>query len=512
MALLSLSGLAKAYGGVPALRHASLELRAGEVHALMGENGAGKSTLIKILAGAVPPDAGEIRIAGELVAIASPADANALGIRFIHQELNIVPQLSVAENLFLSRAVPRRFAGFIDWKRLYARAGEALAELGITGIDPRTAMARLASGDRMLVKIASAFFDDGGAPARIHVMDEPTAALSGAECDRLFAIIEALKSKGCGIVFVSHRMDEVMRICDRVTVLRDGENRATLDVAATSRSQIIELMTGRAVIEDHSGSRGATSKGASHAISGKVALSLKGFGDDYLSGITLDVREGEVLGLAGLEGSGQGRLLKLLTGGRHFGEAMLAGKPLNAREPADAWKARIAYVPRERRAEGLILSQTIIENTTLPHLGRFTRFGAFLDSHAQAGEVGTLAQRVRLKSAGLHQPAWQLSGGNQQKVVFARAMMGSPALMLLDEPTRGVDVGAKYDIHALLRELSASGTAVLLASSDFPELLALSHRIAILRHGRIATIVENQGMTPQELLALCYGEPAGAAA
>ncbi len=503
MALLALSGLAKAYGGVPALRHASLELRAGEVHALMGENGAGKSTLIKILAGAVTPDAGEIRLDGRPVAIASPAGANALGIRFIHQELNIVPQLSVAENLFLSRAMPRRFGGFVDWRRLYARAAQALAELGITGIDPRTAMARLSSGDRMLVKIASAFFDDGGAPARIHVMDEPTAALSGAECERLFAIIAALKQKGCGILFVSHRMDEVMRICDRVTVLRDGENRASLETSATSRAEIIELMTGRAVIEDHS---------ARPRARGKVALSLRGFGDDFLRDITFSLHEGEVLGLAGLQGSGQGRLLKLLTGGPHDGVALLGGKRLHAREPADAWSARIAYVPRERRAEGLVLSQSIIENATLPHLGRFRRFGAFLDARREAADVGAIARRVRLKSAGLRQPAWQLSGGNQQKVVFARAMMGSPALVLLDEPTRGVDVGAKFDIHELLRELSASGAAVLLASSDFPELLALSDRIAVMRQGRIARIVDADGMTPHGLLALCYGEAAGAAA
>jgi ABC-type sugar transport system ATPase subunit len=503
MALLALSGLAKAYDGVPALRHASLEVRAGEVHALMGENGAGKSTLIKILAGAVTPDAGEIRLGGEPVAIASPADANALGIRFIHQELNIVPQLSVAENLFLSRAMPRRFGGFVDWNKLNANAAQALAELGITGIDPRIPMARVSSGDRMLVKIASAFFDDGGAPARIHVMDEPTAALSSAECERLFAIVAALKQKGCGILFVSHRMDEVMRICDRVTVLRDGENRATLETRATSRAQIIELMTGRTVIENHS---------ARHEIRDKVALSLRGFGDAFLRGITFDLHEGEVLGLAGLEGSGQVRLLKLLTGGAHDGTALLGGKPLDAREPADAWNARVAYVPRERRAEGLVLSQSIIDNATLPHLGRFKRLGAFIDGKREEQAVGAVARSVRLKSSGLRQPVWQLSGGNQQKVVFARAMMGSPALMLLDEPTRGVDVGAKFDIHALLREMSAAGTAVLLASSDFPELLSLSHRIAIMRHGRIATIVKADGMTPQELLALCHGDAAEAAA
>jgi ABC-type sugar transport system ATPase subunit len=500
MPLLSLSHIAKAYGGAIALRSASLELPAGEVHALMGENGAGKSTLIKILAGAVAPDAGEIRIDGERVEIAGPDEATALGLRFIHQELNIVPQLSVAENLFLGRAAPRRLGAFVDWPALYKRAAGALAALGIDGIDPRLPAARLSTGDRMLVKIASAFFDDGGAPARIYVLDEPTAALSGAECDRLFAIIETLKAKGCGILFVSHRMDEVMRICDRVTVLRDGESRATLEMAQTSRAEIIELMTGRAVIEDHSARTAAGT--------GEPVLVLKNVGNDFLKDISFELRPGEVLGLAGLEGSGQGRLLKLLTGGPHRGEIRLSGRNANFREPADAWEAGIACVPRERRAEGLVLSQPIVENATLPHLARFRRLAAFLDRKRELAAMEGLAGRVRLKAAGLRQRMWQLSGGNQQKVVLARAMMGSPALLLLDEPTRGVDVGAKYDIHGLLRELSAKGTAILLASSDFPELIALSHRIAVMRGGRIAAIVPAEGMSPQQLLALCYGEPA----
>jgi ABC-type sugar transport system ATPase subunit len=507
LTLLSIAGLSKAYGGVPALRGATLELSSGEVHALMGENGAGKSTLIKILAGAVTPDAGEIRIDGAPASIASPAQAHALGLRFIHQELNVVPQMSVAENLFLGHGTPRRFGAFVDWRRLHDEAALALSALGIEGIDPRRTMARLSTGDRMLVRIAAAFHDGRGPsasrPGRIYVMDEPTAALSGRESERLFRIISTLREKGCGILFVSHRMDEVMQICDRVTVLRDGETRAVLPVAETGRPEIIRLMTGRPVDE--------TVPAGGSARDG-IALSLASVSGRGFSNVSLDVREGEILGLAGLEGSGHAELLSAIMYGAFSGEARLGGEPFNPRQPADSWKSGVATVPGERRSQGLILSQAIAENATLPHLASLRRLGLFLDRQRERSSVSAVTARVKLKSAGLEQRLWQLSGGNQQKVVFARAVLGAPRLLLLVEPTRGVDVGAKYDIHALLREIAATGTAVLVASSDFPELASLSDRIAVFRNGRLATISGGTSTNAHDILAMCYGEGRGEAA
>ncbi len=498
MTLLSVTGLNKSYGGVPALKDVSLALPAGEVLALMGENGAGKSTLIKVLAGAVVPDAGGIGIEGRPVTIASPEEAHALGLRFIHQELNIVPSLSVAENVFLGRRYPTRLGAFVDWPGLHSQARKALDMLGLGDIDTRQTMARLSIGNRMLVKIAATFLDEGANPPRVFIMDEPTAALTGPESERLFAIIAALKAKGQGIIYVSHRMDEVMRISDRIMVLRDGGVCARLGTSATSRAEVIELMTGRGVSE--------TQVRRAKPLSGAVALSASGVSGGLLRDISLEVRKGEILGLAGLAGAGQSQFLKLLMGHAGRGSIAIDGTKARIRQPADAWRLGLAYVPRERRAEGLVLTHDITHNTVLPHLGWLSRFGGFLNRRREWLLTGQVTGRVRLKAAGLHQRVWRLSGGNQQKVVFARAVAGSPSVLLLDEPTRGVDVGAKFDIHTLLRELAHSGTAIILASSDLPELIGLSDRIAVLRDGRMVSIVQARDIDEPKLLGLFYGE------
>jgi ABC-type sugar transport system ATPase subunit len=495
--LLTVSHLAKSYAGVPALKAASLDLEAGEVLAIMGENGAGKSTLIKCLAGATQPDSGEIILDGKPVKITGPDHAQALGFRFIHQELNIVPQLSVAENIFLGRDYPRRVGAFVNWSKLNARAREALAVLGLDKLDPRRIMAGLSTGDRMLVKIAAAFLDQDGATPRMFVMDEPTAALTGEETDRLFQLIDALRARGCGILYVSHRMDEVMRIATRITVLRDGATRATVKTSSTTKFQVIELMTGRRVSDSHPPQTSGPCT--------NVLLAIEHLSDAGLNAITLQVREGEILGLAGLAGSGQGHVLKSLMGSARRARVTLDGKPLRLTDPASSWAQGIAYVPRERRVEGLILSHSVSDNVTLPHLGVLSRMRLFLNRRAERRAVGHLVSRVRLKSAGLSQRVWRLSGGNQQKVVLARAILGKPRLLLLDEPTRGVDVGAKFDIHTLLREIAATGTAIILSSSDLDELLGMTDRIAVLRLGTIVTIVPSAGLTPSGLLDLCYG-------
>jgi ABC-type sugar transport system ATPase subunit len=500
LTLLNITHLAKSYGGAPALKDASLSIAPGEVVALMGENGAGKSTLIKILAGAVPADGGEITLEGAPLDVASPVDAHRRGLRFIHQELNIVPQLSVAENIFLGRPYPTRWGGVIDWPDLRRRARVALDALGVAEISERAIMARLHAGDRMLVKIAATFLEEASSSARLFVMDEPTASLTGAESEKLFRIVRALQRRGCGILYVSHRIDEVLDLADRIVVLRDGQTRANLDAAKATRGGLIELMTGRAIVE--------TPAAPARDPARPIALSVSHLGGGDIEDVSFELREGEILGFAGLADSGQDQLLRALMGGATRGEIAIGGRPARIANPAQAWKQGLAYVPRERRSEAVFLTHDIVSNVVLPHLRFLSRFGLGLNRRAERAKVTDLAARVRLKAAGLKQKVWRLSGGNQQKVVFARAVAASPRILLLDEPTRGVDVGAKFDIYALLRDLAASGAAIALASSQLDELIELSSRIAILRGGRIAEVVSSQGLTEARLLELCYGDAA----
>jgi ABC-type sugar transport system ATPase subunit len=500
--ILDIQHLAKAYSGVPALKDASLKVMPGEVHALMGENGAGKSTLIRILAGATSPDSGSIVVGGQPVSIDHPSQAARLGLRFIHQELSIISELSVAENLFLGRPYPKRLGFLADWRVLNRRAAAALKALDITSIDPRRKMARLSTGDQLLVKIAAAFLDEDGEAARLYVMDEPTAALTDEESERLFGVIAGLKALGRGIVYVSHRMDEVMRIADRVTVLRDGATVAGWDIADTSKADIIEAMTGRTLAEAHPPRQSP--------IVPDVVLGVAGLRSARVRGVSFDVRAGEILGVCGLAGAGQSELLRLLIGADPAlgGTVAIRGKVLKPGEPAARWADGMAYVPRERRREGLLPRASVAENTVLAHLRGLSRAGIFRRRRMELRRASELTARVKLKSVGPRQPVFQLSGGNQQKVVFARAVLGAPQVLLLDEPTRGVDVGAKYDIHMLLRELAATGVAIVLASSDLPELIGMADRILVMRDGSPAAIVSADGLTQADLLKLSFGEPA----
>ena len=498
MSLLSLASLAKSYGGAAALRNASLALEPGEVHALMGENGAGKSTLIRILAGVVPADSGTIALDGRPISITSARDAHRLGLRFLHQELNVLPRLSVAENLYLGRAYPTRLGGLIDWRALNDRARAALAAFGVADVAPEAILGRLPVGDRLIVKIASTFVDDGTPPGRIFVMDEPTAALSHAEAERLFRIIGELKRRSCGVIYVSHRIEEVLQIADRITVLRDGVSEPQMPRAEATRDALIERMTGRASL--------GTAPAERSDARGGVALSVQRLEAKGLEAMSFEVREGEIFGLAGLSNAGGDRLLRALMTGARRGALSIGGHPVRLRGAADGWRRGLAYVPRERRAEGLLLSQGVAENIALPHLEPLSRWRCFLNRPAERALAATLGRRVRLRATGPRQRVSRLSGGNQQKVMFARAVAGRPGVLLLDEPTRGVDVAAKFDIHAFLREIAEVGAAILISSSDHEELLALCGRIAILIDGRLSAIVPANGLTPARLLALCYGE------
>jgi ribose transport system ATP-binding protein len=479
---LSFRGLAKSYGAAPVLKDVALRLRAGRIHALMGENGAGKSTLIKLIAGVVRPDAMEVFRDGTPLALRTPAEAEAAGFRFIHQELNIVPQLTVAENILLGRPAPRRLGLFIDWPALEARAQAALDVIDARHIDLSAQAGSLSTGDKMLTRIAAALVADGAEPV-LYVLDEPTAALTAGESARLFAALERLAAKGAAVLYVSHRMDEVMALCHEVSVLRDGRMVLQAEMAQTSRAALIAAMTGKAV-SDAVPAR-ASAIGASEVVRAER------------TDLCFSLRAGEVLGLAGLEGAGQAGVLRRLLGAERVPAGLeILGGP-QPQSPAEAWARGIAYVPGERRAEGLMLGMGARPNMLLPHLR-----GLWARRSPEAERAAVWAAEVRLKAQSLDQPVGELSGGNQQKVVFARALAGAPRLLLLDEPTRGVDVGARAEIHALIRRASAAGTAVVLASSDLPELIGLSDRLLILARGRQAGLIDKTpDLTPAALLA-----------
>ena len=507
MTELVLDGLSRRYGAVRALDDVRLRLRAGEVHALMGENGAGKSTLIKLIAGIEAPDAGRITLDGAPLSLASPAEAHAAGLRFIHQELHSVPALSVAENMHLNHRWPRRLGGLIDWRALNRSAARALARLGLGHIDPAVPMSRFGAGDQMLVRIAATLIDDGARAPWFYVMDEPTAALTGVEAEALFAVIGELRAAGAGVLYVSHRMAEVLRLSDRVSVLRDGRLIASQPMADTDEARIIHHMTGRDLSALFPPRRAAPLPGA-------PLLEVSGLSAGPLRGVSFTLQRGEILGVAGLAGAGRGALLRALMGAipMRGGALELEGRRLRPGDPAAAWARGLAYVPRERRSEGLMMLRAIAENVTLPHLARLSRPGGFVNRLAEARLVQTRGEEVRLKAAGPGQPVAQLSGGNQQKVLFARALAGQPAVLLLDEPTRGVDVGAKFDIYRLIRRLADAGLSVILASSDLPEILGLADRIAVLQEGRLVHLLDNDGLTEADLLARCYDRLDAAAA
>lgn len=495
--LLTVRHASKRYGGVPALIDVALDLFPGEVHALMGENGAGKSTLIRLLAGVTSADRLEIVVRERPMKMTSPQAVFAHGLRFIHQELNDIPQLSVAENIFLGQPYPRRAGMLVDWPKLNERAYAVLARLAVNHIPPTVKVARLSPGDRMLVKIASVMTGAaiGGQNALIYVMDEPTAALSRLETERLFAVIASLKNNGAGILYVSHRMDEIFDIADRVTVMRDGRVIATTPTLETSPENIIHQMTGRALDQ--------TYPERARARRESVLLDVRGLATHRLTDISFELYKGEILGVAGLGGAGRSELLRALMGIDRVsrGQVMLSGKRIRPRSPVAMWRGGLAFTPEERRAQGVFLSRSVRDNVALPHSS-----GIFLSRRREAQRAAQLGESVRLKSTGTHQRVRQLSGGNQQKVLFARAIAGDPKLLLLDEPTRGVDVGAKYDIYTLICEAADQGKGVLLVSSELGELIGLCDRILIMRHGHLAEIVTTDGLTQAQLLALCYGD------
>ena len=489
-AILTLRGIGKVFPGVRALHDVDLDIRAGEVHAVMGENGAGKSTLMKIVAGVYQPDTGVIELDGERVHFAHPREAQARGISIIHQEFNLLPERTVAQNIFLGRE-PRR-GPIVDNAEMERQTSQLLANLGVErSIRPKDMVGRLSVAQQQTVEIAKALSFE----ARIVVMDEPTASLSPAEVDALFARIRALQEQGIAFVYISHRLEEIMTLTDRITVLKDGELVGTVATADTSPAQLVGMMVGREL----------SSYYPPHAEPGDIGapvLEVRDGANEHLREIDLTVRRGEVVGIAGLEGAGRTELARAIFGVDPFtsGTMALEGDPVHFTHPREAIRAGIGFLTEDRKAEGLILPHGVRDNAMLAFrsLGRRGRDNA-------APDMAREAQRVDLRAAGLDQEVRFLSGGNQQKVVLMKWLSTGARLFIFDEPTRGIDVGAKAGIHELIRELARAGAAILMISSELPEVIGMSDRIVVMRNGTIAGELPSDS-TETEIMALAASD------
>ncbi len=490
--LLTVTGVTKRFGGVTALDNVDFHLKYGEIHALLGENGAGKSTLIKILGGIHLPDSGTIRIEGTPVQIRTVADANRQGIRIIHQELSLVPNLSIAENIYLARE-PVGPVG-LRRRKMHADADVLVAKLGLRELHPvDTTVSKLSVARQQLVEIARAL----SCRARILVLDEPTSALSEAETEALFVTLRRLRAQGVGIIYISHRLEEVMRLADRITVLRDGRRVGTQPVRQINHRQLVRWMVGRDIREHFHRPACAA---------GEVALAVRNLTNEAVRGVSFELRYGEVLGLAGLVGSGRTELARALFGIDHIhtGSIEIDGRAVSITSPRDALDNGIVLVPEDRKEQGLVMFQSVGFNLALPWLKQWIKAG-LINRRRRTEIIDRAINQFSIKATDPNQNVDQLSGGNQQKVLVARWMERRPKVLILDEPTRGVDVGAREEMFAIIASLVESGIAVLLISSDLAEVVNVSHRIAVYSDGRILRVVPASDITEHELMEQLTG-------
>jgi rhamnose transport system ATP-binding protein len=496
MPLLQLSDIAVAYGGVQAVRGVSFDVRPGEVHALVGENGAGKSTLIRVMTGAVRAGTGTVAVAGQTVERPDPTRMRALGVAPIYQQPALLPDLSVAENLAFGLEHGRAFR-WIDWRARRTRAASLLARVGVV-LDLDRPAGTLRMAEQQLVEIARAL----GTEAKVLLLDEPTAALTDVEAARLFALVRQLRADGVGCVYISHRLEEVLALSDRVSVLRDGRLMATLPIAEVTHEGLIRLMVGRDVDLGLGVPKPVADAGARESL----VLSDVGCRASRISGVSLTVRAGEIVGLAGLVGAGRTELARVLFGltPADAGTIAVDGKACAIRTPTDAVALGLAYVPEDRRQHGVIGALSVAANTSLASLGRLARYG-LLDRGAERTQAERFVTDFAIRTPSIDAAVGTLSGGNQQKVALARWLSTSPRVLILDEPTQGVDIGAKAEIHRLIRSLAADGLAILLISSELTELLGLAHRIGVMRGGRLVGMLPHAEATEERLMALAIG-------
>ncbi|MCY4145033.1 MAG: sugar ABC transporter ATP-binding protein [Chloroflexi bacterium] len=502
--LLRMQGINKNFPGVQALKNAHFEVRRGEVHALIGENGAGKSTMIKIVSGVYQPDSGDIQIAGQAAHFGNPREAHLAGIATIYQELGLYPELSVAENIFMGHAPMKTRLGLrtIDWERMESGAEDLLAELNIHDLDVGAKVGALNVGNRQRVEIAKALSLD----AQILIMDEPTAALTESDVEQLFSIVRLLRQRGVSIIYISHRLNEIFDLADRVTVLRDGETIGTQQVADTSEAELIRMMVGRKI---------ETLFPKQMAQIGAVALELRNLHRPPLTrDISLSVRAGEIVGLAGLVGSGRSETAQVIFGvlPADSGEIIINGAPVTINKPSEAVAQGIGYVPEDRGRQGLIREMTIRENTSMAVLESVSRY-TFINRAQEQSLASQSIEQLSIRATGTEQTTNKLSGGNQQKVVVSKWLASKPKVLIMDEPTRGIDVGAKAEIHRLMSRLAAEqGLAILMISSELPEILAMSDRILVMREGRLVGEFSRDEATQEAVAHAMMSEAARQAA
>lgn len=488
--LLEMHGISKSFPGVQALQDVDLTLRAGEVLALLGENGAGKSTLIKILAGAQAPDRGGIRILGRDVVISSPIVARDHGVGVIYQELNLIPTLSAADNIFLGR----EGGNWLRHGMERQRATSLFAKLGVV-IAPESRCRDLTIAQQQIVEIAKALVSD----IRILVLDEPSATLTPQEIERLFGVVRELTAQGIGVIYISHRLDEIFMLADRITVLRDGKHVATKPMAEVTRAALIEMMVGRRLEQEFPSRRsliGETRLVAKNLVRGQA-----------VRGVSLELRRGEVVALTGLVGSGRTETARLLFGADRLDQGTIAldGQPLTLRGPRDAIAAGICLLAEDRKAHGLVLGQSVLANFALPNLGRWSRLG-WVSCRRERRAFERHAGVLRIKITHASHDIQTLSGGNQQKVVLAKWLEANCEVLLFDEPTRGIDVGAKYEIYLLMNELAAQGKAILMISSELPEVLGMADRILVMHEARITgEITDVKTATQEQVMRMAFG-------
>lgn len=487
--MLELKNITKTYPGVVALNHVSMSFEQGEVHAVMGENGAGKSTLIKIISGAITPDpGGEIIFDGKSYPQMTPALSAENGVAVIYQDINLVTPMTVAENIFMGRKMGKTYSK----RKLNALAQEIFDEYGFQ-LDPAMRVERLSPANQQMVEIARAISNN----AKIMIMDEPTAPLAAAEVDLLFSIIGKLKAKGVTVIYISHRMDEVFQITERISVLRDGQYITTINTADTNRQQLVNLMVGRELNENFPTRKTPV---------GEVILEAKNLTGNSVENISFQLHKGEILGFAGLVGSGRSETMELVCGSKKMdsGDVYLNGEKVHIGSPADAIAHGIGLIPEDRKEQGCILFNSVKFNTSLSAMKRITRFG-FINAKKNAALAEKYRGELRIKVPGIEQMVVNLSGGNQQKVVLAKTLAADPDVIIFDEPTKGIDVGAKQEIYNLMNELVAQGKAIIMVSSDMEEILGMSDRIIVLYEGLVSGELQREQFSQERVLHLASG-------
>jgi ABC-type sugar transport system ATPase subunit len=491
---LTMRGIRKSFDGTQALRDVDFIANAGEVHAISGENGAGKSTLVKILSGALTRDAGEVLLDGQPAELGTPVRARRLGIRAVYQEFSLIPHLTITENMLIGRLPTRRPFGWIDWPEARRRAEATLASIGFVGIDVRRRVRQLSVSHQQMVEIAKAVAER----PRILILDEPSAVLSQEELKRLFALVGELKQQGTLVLYISHRLDEVFEIADRITVLKDGQWVGTVRPGETDQAELIRMMVGRDLGEIFPAVRPPGER---------LALQVRGLSKEgSFSNVSFDLREGEVLGVFGLVGSGRTQVARCIFGAdpTTSGELRLGDRPIHPRSPKDAVEAGIALLTEDRKRDGLVLNCSIRDNISMASYDRMTRWGV-IDRKRQAAQVREKVVELDIRPAAIDRLARQMSGGNQQKLVLAKWLLTQAKVLLLDEPTRGVDVATKVEIYQIIRDLASRGIAILLISSELPEILGMSDRALVMREGRLVGEFTRSQASEEKLLASAAG-------